>query len=120
MMKIMRSGGEPGMAKDVNVQLPSHFRNHLSIWNGQQEEVPFIGFNSFLSIPDIIGTWSVMNELFEDEEEAEGIEEDRIKPLIWSNKWIPFTDYEASSRLILDLDPGKNGISGQFKDFYFV
>lgn len=152
-MEIMKSGGEPGMAKDVwdhilqqiqtisqpiyttvnppateeeitllertlNVKLPGHFRSYLSTWNGQQEQVPFIGYNSFLSIPDIIETWSMMNELFEDEEEADGVDEDRIKPLIWSKKWIPFTDFEASSRLILDLDPGKNGISGQIFKYH--
>lgn len=88
----------------LNVQLPSHFRSYLSTWNGQQEQVPFIGYNSFLSIPDIIEIWSMMNDLFEDEERVDWIDEDRIKPLIWSKKWIPFTDFEASSRLILDLD----------------
>lgn len=102
----------------LNVQLPSHFHSYLSTWNGQQEQVPFIGYNSFLSIPDIIETWSMMNDLFEDEERVDWIDEDRIKPLIWSKKWIPFTDFEASSRLILDLDPGKNGISGQIFKYH--
>ncbi|MFD0716411.1 hypothetical protein [Paenibacillus sp. GCM10027626] len=32
--------------------------------------------------------------------------------LIWSKKWIPFTDFEASSRLILDVE-GETAISGQ-------
>ncbi|MCR8844448.1 SMI1/KNR4 family protein [Paenibacillus sp. SC116] len=49
-----------------NVKLPSDFRNYLSVMNGQQEEEPFLGFNSFLSVPNIIETWSMMNELFED------------------------------------------------------
>jgi cell wall assembly regulator SMI1 len=102
----------------LNVQLPIHFRNYLLTWNGQQEHVPFIGYNSFLSIPAIIETGSMLNELFEDEEQVDWIEEDRIKPLIWSKKWIPFTDFEASSHLILDLDPGKNGISGQIFKYH--
>ncbi|AWX59036.1 SMI1/KNR4 family protein [Brevibacillus brevis] len=50
----------------LNVQLPIHFRDYLSTWNGQQEQVPFIGYNSFLSIPAIIETWSMLNELVED------------------------------------------------------
>lgn len=50
----------------LNVQLPIHFRDYLSTWNGQQEQVPFIGYNSFLSISAIIETWSMLNELFED------------------------------------------------------
>lgn len=81
--------------------------------------MPFIGYNSFLSIPGIIETWSMMNELFEDDDEqVDWVDEDRIKPLIWSKKWIPFTDFEASSRLILDLDPGRNGISGQIFKYH--
>ncbi|MBT2761968.1 hypothetical protein J7E85_12240 [Paenibacillus sp. ISL-20] len=39
------------MESTLNVQLPSHFRDYLSTWNGQQERVPFLGYNSFLSIP---------------------------------------------------------------------
>jgi len=61
----------------------------------------------------------MMNDLFEDDDEQlDEVDEDRIKPLIWSKKWIPFTDYEASSRLILDLDPGENGISGQIFKYH--
>jgi len=100
------------------VQLPDGFRNYLSIFNGQQEQEPFIGYNSFLSIPAIIETWSMMNDLFEDEEQVDWIDEDRIKPLIWNKKWIPFTDFEGSTHLILDLDPGKNGVSGQIFKYH--
>ncbi|MGE6226581.1 hypothetical protein [Paenibacillus chitinolyticus] len=82
-------------------------RDYLSIMNGQHDKIPFIGHNCFLSITDIIETWSMMNELFEDKEQGDGVNEDLIKPVIWSSKWIPFTDFEASSRLILDLAPDK-------------
>ncbi|QAV19438.1 SMI1/KNR4 family protein [Paenibacillus chitinolyticus] len=99
------------LERTLQVTLPTAFRDYLSIMNGQHDEIPFIGYNCFLSIADIIETWSMMNELFEDEEQVDWVNEDRIKPVIWSNKWIPFTDFEASSRLILDLDPGKNGIT---------
>lgn len=34
------------LERTLNVQLPGHFRNYLSTWNGQQEQVPFIGYNS--------------------------------------------------------------------------
>ncbi|MFC9774317.1 SMI1/KNR4 family protein [Paenibacillus chitinolyticus] len=101
------------LERTLQVTLPTAFRDYLSIMNGQHDEIPFIGYNCFLSIADIIETWSMMNELFEDEEQVDWVNEDRIKPVIWGNKWIPFTDFEASSRLILDLDPGKNGITGQ-------
>ncbi|WP_312110310.1 SMI1/KNR4 family protein [Brevibacillus reuszeri] len=102
----------------LGVHLPIYFRNYLSVCNGQQERVPFIGYNSFLSIPAIIETWSMMNDLFEEEEQVDWINEDRIKPLIWSKKWIPFTDFEGSTHLILDVDPGKNGVSGQIFKYH--
>jgi cell wall assembly regulator SMI1 len=106
------------LERTLGVSLPSSFRGYLSTWNGQREQVPFIGFNAFLSIPDMIETWSMMNELFNDEEEIDWVEEDRIKPLVWSKGWIPFTDFEASTRLILDMDPGKNGVSGQIFKYH--
>ncbi|MFF2890388.1 hypothetical protein [Paenibacillus sp. NPDC057967] len=40
----------------------------------------------YVPIPDIIETWSMLNDLLEDEEEVNGVREDRIKPLIWSKK----------------------------------
>jgi len=102
----------------LNVQLPDAFRRYLSVWNGQHELVPFIGCNSFLPIPDMIETWSMLSDMFEDEDEMDWVREDRIKPLIWSRKWIPFTEFESSSHLILDLDPGVNGSIGQVFKFH--
>jgi cell wall assembly regulator SMI1 len=32
---------------------------------------------------------------------------------LWDNLWIPFAEFNASSRLILDLNAGKNGQNGQ-------
>jgi cell wall assembly regulator SMI1 len=32
---------------------------------------------------------------------------------MWDSHWVPFSDFEGSPRLILDLHPGRNGTYGQ-------
>ena len=48
--------------------------------------------------------------------------EDKIKPFVWREHWIPFTEFEGCQYLILDCDPGKNGTYGQvfLKSFLFA
>lgn len=105
------------LEKSLEINLPDSFKNYLLIFNGQpngdNEILPLIGYNNFLSIEEIIKTWNMMNELFADEEPIDWVNENKIKPVIWSSKWIPFTDFEGSPRLVIDLDPGKNGAIGQ-------
>ncbi|MCL1919175.1 MAG: SMI1/KNR4 family protein [Peptococcaceae bacterium] len=114
------------LSQTLNTQLPSTFCEYLFCFNGQnsgsqygfEDDCPLLGYNYFLPVQRILETWQMMNKLFEDEPPIDWIKENKIKPVIWSPLWIPFTDYEASSRLILDLDPGKNGAYGQvFKYF---
>ncbi|MBV7433915.1 SMI1/KNR4 family protein [Cardiobacteriaceae bacterium TAE3-ERU3] len=100
----------------LDVSLPDDFKAYLATCNGQQHnhyEHLAIGYNALLPIDDIIANWQMMNELFANEEPIDHLIENKIKPLYWSPRWIPFSDYEASTRLILDLDPGKNGTHGQ-------
>ncbi len=118
---ISKTVNPPATTKEIDdletmlgVALPPAFKDYLLVLNGQKyENLPLLGYNYFLSINDIIKTWSMMNELFEDEDPIDWVVEDKIKPLYWSEKWIPFTDFEASKRLILDFNPGKSGIVGQ-------
>ena len=114
------------LSQTLNTQLPNSFCEYLSSFNGQnsggaygfEDDYPLLGYNYFLPVQRILETWQMMTDLFEDEPPIDWIKENKIKPVIWSPLWIPFTDYEASSRLILDLDPGKNGTYGQvFKMF---
>ncbi|MCL1791255.1 MAG: SMI1/KNR4 family protein [Peptococcaceae bacterium] len=109
------------LSQALNTQLPSGFCEYLSSFNGQnsggaygfEHNYPFLGYNYFLPVQRILETWQMMNNLFEDEPPIDWIKENKIKPVIWSPLWIPFTDYEASRQLILDLGPGKNGTYGQ-------
>lgn len=106
------------LEQTLNCSLPGTFKEYLLTFNGQglvntYPYTPFLGVHYFLSSKDIIEIWTTMNTLFNREEPLEWIEENKIKSVIWSDKWIPFTDFESQQRLILDLNPGKNGISGQ-------
>ncbi|QSW88018.1 SMI1/KNR4 family protein [Flavobacterium endoglycinae] len=105
------------LEKTLDVNLPDSFKNYLLTFNGQSCELngiqPLIGYNNFLSIEEIIKTWRMMSELFDDGESIDWVKENRIKPVIWNRKWIPFTDYEGSQKIVIDLDPGKNGKIGQ-------
>jgi len=99
----MKSGGDEQVAKDI--------------WASILELIEAVS-------QPICGSVNppVPEDMFEDEDEVDWVREDRIKPLIWSKKWSPFTEYEGSSHLILDLGPGVNGSIGQvaFDDLYFV
>jgi cell wall assembly regulator SMI1 len=101
------------LEKIIGVTLPDSFKDYLFVMNGQfNNNVPLFGYNYFLSANGIIETWRMMNKLF-DEEIIDWVSEDKIKPVIWDKGWIPFTDFEATTRLILDFSPGKNGSLGQ-------
>jgi len=105
------------LEESLDVDLPHSFKKYLLTFNGQinkhHGDLPLLGYNNFLSIDEIIKTWNMMNELFDDEDRIDWVNENKIKPVIWSRKWIPFTDFEASDRLVIDLEPGKNGRVGQ-------
>jgi hypothetical protein len=32
--------------------------------------------------------------------------ENKIQPMMWDSRWVPFSDFAGSARLILDLRPG--------------
>lgn len=111
------------LEETIGVKLPQSFRNYLSTLNGQKnteessrdrnKETPLLGYNTFLSIAGILETWSMLNELFEDENKPiDWVVEDKIQPFVWRKGWIPFTEHEGDC-IILDCNPGKNGRYGQ-------
>lgn len=103
------------LEKTLNIELPQSFKDYLSVCNGQNHHqlVYLIGYNPFLPIAEIISDWEMMNDFFLEEEPIDFISENKVKPLIWSNQWIPFSNFEGANRLIIDLNSGKNGIDGQ-------
>ena len=104
------------LEKQLSVELPAAFKAYLQVFNGQTkrgENFPLVGYNRFLPLKEITAIIKQQIELFGGEEPIGHITENKVKPVFWNNLWIPFAEFNASSRLILDLDAGKNGQNGQ-------
>jgi len=105
----------------IGQSLPESFREYLGTCNGQEthDYAPLLfGFHCLLGTHDIASLWTMQTALFADEGPLEWVKEKKIRPVHWSRGWIAFTDYEATDRLVLDLDPGKKGTPGQiFRHF---
>jgi cell wall assembly regulator SMI1 len=101
---------------EVGFPLPLSFKEYLSVFNGQTDvgiNIPLVSANRFLPIGLILEDMSMQKELFGDDEPLDHIRENKIQPVLWDNLWVPFANFQASTRLILNLHAGKNGKNGQ-------
>lgn len=103
--------------EDVIAQsLPESFKEYLRTFNGQaQSDSPnyFMGYNLLLPTDEIIETYQMLVEDFEGESIADELNPNKIQPVLWDKGWIPFTDFEATTRICIDLNPAANGVKGQ-------
>jgi cell wall assembly regulator SMI1 len=100
----------------IGAPLPDGFKQYLAVMDGQNDlgrDHPLIGFNRLLSVARIIETMDMQRFHFGDEGRIEWVTENKIQPVLWDSRWVPFSDFEGSPRLILDLHPGRNGTYGQ-------
>ena len=96
--------------------LPESFKEYLRTFNGQaQSDSPhyFMGYNLLLPTDEIIETYQMLVEDFEGESIADELNPNKIQPVLWGKGWIPFTDFEATTRICIDLNPATNGVKGQ-------
>ena len=104
------------LERRVGAPLPDDFKQYLAVMDGQNDwgrDHPLIGFNRFLPVAHIIETMDLQRFHFGDEDRIEWITENKIQPVMWDNRWVPFSAFEGSPRLILDLHPGRHGTHGQ-------
>jgi len=104
------------LERRIGAPLPDSFRQYLAVMDGQNDlgrDHPLIGYNRFLSVARIIETMDMQRFHFGDEDRVDWITENKIQPVMWDRHWVPFSDFEGSPRLILDLHPGRNGTYGQ-------
>ena len=103
--------------EDVIAQsLPESFKEYLRTFNGQaQSDSPhyFMGYNLLFPTDEIIETYQMLVEDFEGESIADELNPNKIQPVLWDKGWIPFTDFEATTRICIDLNPAANGVKGQ-------
>ena len=100
----------------VTQPLPESFKQYLRTFNGQaQSDSPhyFMGYNLLLPTDEIIETYQMLVEDFEGESIADELNPNKIQPVLWDKGWIPFTDFEATTRICIDLNPATNGVKGQ-------
>ena len=109
--------GQIKALEDVIAQpLPESFKEFLRTFNGQeQSDSPhyFMGYNLLLPTDEIIETYQMQEEDFEGESIADELNPNKIQPVLWDKGWVPFTDFEATTRICIDLNPATNGVKGQ-------
>jgi cell wall assembly regulator SMI1 len=110
----------------LKVKLPADLRTLLSLHDGQDEKkrlpVLFAKTTWFLlPAASIVSTYESLNELDADGEfdDLEGTNQDGlVKPLWWSDAWIPFATNAAGDSLCVDAGPTKKGKVGQLLWWY--
>ena len=116
--------GEIKALEDVIAQpLPESFKEFLRTFNGQeQSDSPhyFMGYNLLLPTDEIIETYQMQVEDFEGESIADELNPNKIQSVLWDKGWVPFTDFEATTRICIDLNPATNGVKGQVIMLYPV
>lgn len=104
------------LSRRLGVPLPSSFTDYLSTMDGQNDAGNLswiLEYNRFLPVAEILQHMTAMEELFGDEGPLEHICENKIRPVLWDRRWVPFSEFEGTPRLILDLHPGRRGVRGQ-------
>jgi cell wall assembly regulator SMI1 len=107
--------------KQLSVQLPLAFKSYLQVFNGQTkqgDDFSLVRYYRFLPLEKILELIKQQIFLFGDEEPIGHITENKVKPVLWDNLWIPFAEFNGTDRLILDLNAGKNGQNGQVILYY--
>jgi cell wall assembly regulator SMI1 len=100
--------------------LPDDFKNYLRVFNGQIDHNPLVAYHSFLSTSNLLAHWQMLMDIFGNEPAIAHVKENKVKPVLWLAKWIPFAKNEdGSSQLCIDLNPGKNGVYGQIILLHF-
>ncbi len=103
----------------LKVKLPADLRTLLSLHDGQDEKkrlpVLFAKTTWFLlPAASIVSTYESLNELDADGEfdDLEGTNQDGlVKPLWWSDAWIPFATNAAGDSLCVDAGPTRRARS---------
>lgn len=100
----------------VGAPLPEAFKQYLATANGQNDlgdEHGLYEMNRFLPVHAILEAMDSMEAMWGDEDPIDHITENKIRPVFWDPLWIPFAAFQDEPRLILDLNPGRNGVHGQ-------
>ncbi len=96
-------------------EIPLDFIEYLKTFNGQLHnnlEIQPFAYYSLIPVNEIIELIDIQHGLWKDEDDIDWVKENKIQPRIWDDNWLPFAS-DGTSFLIIDLNPGKNGVYGQ-------
>jgi len=100
----------------VGTAFPADFKRYLQLAGGRNDHgpsLPEFGYLSLQSLAEIQADRNMLIFLFRDEPPVNHIQENKLKPRIWDPLWIPFMEFNGTDRLLIDLNPGRNGHFGQ-------
>jgi len=107
------------LIKNIALPIPDSLIESLLIHNGQIDSNymnPFLDYQHLLSSSEIIENYSMMNDIFPDEDTVYYIDESTCRIVkrnfIWNKKWMPFTNCNGDG-LLLDFTPAQYGEIGQ-------
>lgn len=122
------------LEKKLNITMPEDMKELYRYKNGS--ELFYLLFPNdkldrefkfrLMSLEDIIDAKEslqdrdmLIHEYYDKDEDAytnkliERMHDDRVKPYLFNKRWIPFAQADGDINLMLDFDPGEDGISGQ-------
>ena len=104
----------------TQTRLPEDFKAVYRVFNGQADVDAYVfDGEEWLSLARMAEEWEVWKDLLDNDTFSDGGKafssdaETGIKPVWWSDKWLPFTYDGAGNHLCLDLDPTAEGTYGQ-------
>ncbi|MBP8033039.1 MAG: SMI1/KNR4 family protein [Bacteroidia bacterium] len=101
---------------NLGVTFPIFFKEIYQIHNGQFIDKPGIfPEGTMLPLNEIVRHWEILKQL-KDKGHFDGIETEtpmEIKPIWWSEKWIPIIGDGSGNFLCIDFDPTTHGKMGQ-------
>ena len=111
------------LQQQLGVKLPDDFIACLKIHNGQRAKADGLFDGSeFLSTSRKLQEWTIMKDVFNDDEledlNPENLSIDGVKAGAWIEKWIPIIGYGNGDLCCLDLDPGEGGNHGQVIQYW--
>lgn len=99
---------------ELGVKLPKDYSSFLLLQNGQDEFGIMLHLCPLIPIEKLKDNYYRLQELYETEQLIKVNNDDRIKKIEISKKWIPIgVSSSGYSYFILDLDPTRKGIKGQ-------
>lgn len=127
VLSTLNNGAEPSDIKQlealIGTHMPIDFKEFYSIHNGQSfTHLRLFDGDILLSIMDIINEWvvwkNVLPRIEEDWQKQVGLPvksnpDPGIKDDWWNLLWIPITADGCGDNYCIDLDPTKEGLTGQ-------